>query len=153
MNRESIIIPNAEILEVPNFFRKMKVNENHTMAIKEFSDTYGLGLHYDNFYGVHWQHAIVSLGHIYISIEDMVIVYLPEVMSLNQIMWFNENKEFFVKVRNNLALEVVDCDGKVIISEDIYTIQDNEDANTVFKLMYKAIKENAKQLKDKKAKR
>lgn len=153
MSRESIIVPNAEYLDVPVYLRKMKYNENHVLAIKEFSDKYGLGLHFADLYGSHWQHSFVALGHAYIRIEDTIVVYLPERMSLDQIAWFNEHKEYFAIRRESLALEVVDCSGRVIVSEDAYTIQNSEEATSVFKLMYKIIKKDVEQLKSKRARR
>lgn len=147
MNRESIIIPNNDLLNVPVVYRKINEDERHTLAIKEFSQANGLGLDFDGYYGYRWQQALASLGHAFITIEDTVVVFLPEVMSLNQIFWFNENKNFFVKVRNNMALQVVDSNGNVLLSEDFFTIQENEEANNVFKLMYKIIKKQASNVK------
>jgi len=126
MNRESIIIPNNDLLDVPVVYRKINEDERHTLAIKEFSDIHELGISFDGYYGYRWQQALVSFGHAFITIEDTVIVFLPEVMSLNQIAWFNENKNFFVKVRNNMALQVVDSNGSVILSEDFFTIKEIE---------------------------
>ena len=147
MNRESIIIPNNDLLDVPVVYRKINEDERHTLAIKEFSDIHELGISFDGYYGYRWQQALVAFGHAFITIEDTVIVFLPEVMSLNQIKWFNENKNFFVKVRNNLAIQVIDSNGKVLLSEDSFTIQENEEVSNVFKLMYKYIKRQANNLR------
>lgn len=90
MKKETIIIPNETILNVPIYNKP--VETFHAKNIKDFSDKYKLGLNFENvglpdneFYGIYWQTALIKLGQAIVTIEETTIAWLPEIISDEQI--------------------------------------------------------------------
>lgn len=111
--KEVIIIPNENILNVP--IDNKPVNQYHGENIKNFSDEHNLGLTFESlglreneYFGNYWQLAIAKLGHVVITIEDSVLVFLPKTISNGQLNWFLVNREYFVKKRNFFEYQFVD---------------------------------------------
>ncbi len=144
--KETIIIPNENILDVPVFSEKVGINEYHSQKIKEFSDRYNLGLTFENvgieadkYYGSYWDQALVALGHIVISIEindynGYIVIYLPTNISEKQYQWFKDHKNFFIQRRKLICFGVVNEDRDIIASYDY--------ANNTLKKLYAYLKEH-----------
>lgn len=150
MKKETIIIPNENILNVPIFNKPVEVH--HAKNIKDFSDLYQLGLTFENvglkeneFYGTFWQVALNKLGHAVITIEDTTICYLPETISDGQLKWFLGNREYFVKIRNKFDYQFVDIPS----DEEYYQLS----ANKKIKTFYRILRDKNKLEKEKKNER
>lgn len=147
--RKSIVIPNTELL--PNgeeYCRKLSKEESYAVAILEYSNKYNLGinfetLHTNTFCDEVWYKSIAKIGHVFVRIEESILVYLPEELSLNQIKWFSSHKSFFVKNRCNLGFSVLDKKGKVVLSHSP-VFEQAKNKSYVVKLIYIFIKDNAK---------
>lgn len=85
-----IVIPNEDEILQEIFERNVRQGESHTRYLQEFSDTYMLGLHFEE---DDYQKApcdIAELGHMVIKVEDdasLVIFYLPERITDRQYLY------------------------------------------------------------------
>lgn len=146
MKKETIIIPNENILNVPIYNKPVEIH--HAKNIKDFSDKYQLGLTFENvglkeneFYGTFWQIALAKLGHPTLTIEDTTIAYLPETISDRQMKWFLDNKEYFIKIRKKFDYQFID----IPTDEDYYELSPNKEV----KQFYQILKEKNKLEKEK----
>lgn len=148
--RESIIIPNTDLLSNgEEYYRKLSKEESHAKAILEYSNKHNLNinfetLHTNTFCDEIWYKSIAKIGHVFVRIEDTVLVYLPEELSINQIKWFSNHKNFFVKKRSTLGFSVLDKNGKVVLSRSPSLGENVKSKSYAVKLMYTFIKDNAK---------
>lgn len=92
-----IIIPNEEELAVPIFDKEVDENIRHGQRIKEFSDDHHLGLNFQNigleegnYNGFTWCFAMCSLGHMCVQIDEDTVIYIPDYISDNQILWYEK---------------------------------------------------------------
>lgn len=89
--KQIIIIPNEEILEIPDgIYQESFLNSiDHGEKIREFSQKYNLKVSKDT--GIPGQvlcFQLTDLGNMIISIENnMAILFVPNVISANQYMW------------------------------------------------------------------
>lgn len=148
--RKSIIIPNTDLL--PNaieYYRKLSKEESHANAVLEYSNKYILNINFEtlrtnSFCDEIWYKSIAKIGHVFVRIEGVVLVYLPEELSLNQIKWFSEHKNFFVKKRSSLGFCVLNKNGKVVLSRSPILDDSTKAKSYAVKLLYIFIKDNAK---------
>ena len=76
-----IVIPNEEEILQEIFERNVRQGESHTKYLQEFSDTFMLGLHFEESDYQEAPCSIAELGHMVIKIEEdasLVVFYLPE---------------------------------------------------------------------------
>jgi len=93
-----IVLPNEDDILQEVFEREVAQGESHTKYLQEFSDTYMLGLHFEE---LDYQKApcdIAELGHIVIKTEEsvsLVIFYLPERVTDRQYLYiYNHQMDF-----------------------------------------------------------
>jgi len=84
--------------------------KSHGIGLKEFSDTYQLGLTDALFgdkegeaFGPHWAEGVVKKGHVIILFDFMIVLYIPTNITTKQYQWlylwktFLEQKEECVR--------------------------------------------------------
>lgn len=136
MKKETIIIPNETILNVPIYNKP--VETFHAKNIKDFSDKYKLGLTFENvglpdneFYGIYWQTALIKLGHAIVTIEETTIAWLPEIISDGQMKWFLEHRDYFVKVKNKFEYYCLD----IPLDDEYLELSANKKLKKFFKIL------------------
>ncbi len=125
------IVPDENKFLVKVFHKK--ISNSHLMGIQEFSDCYKLGYHFKN---EDYQEAPCLLakdGFLVAKTVDnagILIFYVPEFISDNQCMWYNENIHLFSKY-SMLGAYIIRN------SENGYQIDEREDMDLsqLFKMM------------------
>lgn len=95
MNRGSvIIIPNENIIEDAYF--EETIPSYHITGFQSFSDKYNLGYQFGNNDSQEAPIKLAKDGHLIIKTvkyDDVVIFYIPEVITKRQLEWLNDNME------------------------------------------------------------
>lgn len=118
--REMVIVPNEDKIKAPIYERKLSVNEPHGLAVEEFSNKYylginsnSLGLQENDYQNIHWYLALTKMGHAVIQKDDMVVLYLPTFLTLNQYQYLLSKKDEIIEYGKDFhMLSIYQEDGK-----------------------------------------
>lgn len=107
-----IVIPNEEVLKVPNgiYSDSFLNNIGHAQKFEKFNKLYNLGIMMDDYtIGHEVSLQLANFGHLSICIEGKnLICYIPNSISKFQKNWFIENEYFF----NEYDVKVFYFDGR-----------------------------------------
>lgn len=112
--RQTIIIPNENKVDIPIYSRTLQTNESHSEVIKEFSDEY----HCDSIRestilldndDPKWYIECSKLGHLVICQDEILKVYLPPIITIQQLQYLLSKKEEFLTYDQNLYVHSWKC--------------------------------------------
>lgn len=139
MERELIIVPNKDILKIDNYYDDLKSGENHTKLILKYLNSLGL-VHNTEDYTVYPGITAAMFRFCTICLNNesnFNTIYLPDEISQNQYVWFQEAKKFLEEYKYALSFSVVNLKG-ITLFESKTNAKDN------FSLLYKKIDESLK---------
>ncbi len=110
--REMIIIPDETQIHLPIYRKELLIKEErHGHVVKDFSDTYHLGLTFEtvqveeeNYNGYQWGKAIAKLGHLAIQKDDTVVFYLPSFITEQQYQYLKKHRREFLIYKNKIGI-------------------------------------------------
>ena len=110
MSEQIIIIPNEDFISTDIWCSKLLDNERHGKKIYDYSLLHNLGLNFEtvgvesgNFNGHLWGIALAKLGHVSIHCGEKKIIYIPDIISKNQYMFFKKHRDFINRFRNDIS--------------------------------------------------
>ena len=164
INRSLLIVPNDDVL-VETYGRDLEGEADpHGMVIEELSNEFNLGYTCEsvglfsglneeqlknNYNGYNWSLFATIHGHVIIQFDDLIVIYLPEKLTIKQYKWLKKNKKNLSKYKNAMqAFSVRNIDSMDILQVGIFQDESN------FRKIYEEIelKEISVNLKEKRGK-
>lgn len=100
MRGKVVIVPDERQILADSFSEDIPYALDHAMAYQDFSDKYNLGLNLSNDSSQAASLQVTQLGHFSYKTEDnsnIIIFYLPEVITDQQMGYFDNHRMDFMK--------------------------------------------------------